>query len=127
MEILSSFGPHLTIDASIINSNILSNLEIHKKFLKEIPSLIGMTPIIDPIVMYYDGGEFPEDSGPTGFVVIATSHISIHSFEKKGYCFIDIFSCKIFDTDKATQYIKNLFKPEKLTINIYERGLDFPR
>ena len=65
--------------------------------------------------------------GITGIVIIAESHLSIHSFQEKNYTFIDIFSCKDFDVDKAIQYTLELFKPESYEMNVVERGLDFPR
>jgi len=39
----------------------------------------------------------------------AESHISVHSFEDKGYCFIDIFSCKPFDYHEAIRLTKEIF------------------
>ena len=123
----NTFGPHMTVNLYDCAKDILSNIELHKKFLKELPPLINMNPIIDPVVIYYDGGESPEDSGPTGFVVITTSHISVHSFEHKGHCFIDIFSCMLFNTKKTLDYIKKIFKPKKIDFQIIQRGKNFPR
>ena len=85
-----------------------------------------MTPITQPYVFPYSG-LVPEDKGITGIVIIAESHISVHSFEEKGYCFIDIFSCKDMDVDKAIQITLDMFKPESYELNIVKRGKDFPR
>ena len=85
-----------------------------------------MTPIIQPYVFPYSG-LVPEDRGITGIVIIAESHLSIHSFQEKNYTFIDIFSCKDFDVYKAIEYTLELFKPTSFTKNIVERGIDFPR
>jgi S-adenosylmethionine decarboxylase len=88
--------------------------------------MIDMTPITQPYVFPY-AGLVPEDKGITGIVIIAESHLSIHSFQEKNYTFIDIFSCKDFDVDKAVEYTVQLFQPESFEMNIVERGLDFPR
>lgn len=120
------FGPHLMLDLIGSDIKILSDIELHRKFLKEIPVLINMVPIADVVLFHYSGLD-AEDSGITGFQIIATSHISIHSFEKKSYSFIDIFSCCEFDTEKALAYIQDLFQPKKIEINLCKRGLDFPR
>ena len=40
-----------------------------------------------------------------GFVIIAESHISVHTFPEHGYVWVDIFSCKEFETDGATERI----------------------
>jgi S-adenosylmethionine decarboxylase len=121
-----SFGPHITLDLKNCPKELLSNYNLHFEYLKQLPELIQMTPITQPYVFPYSG-LIPSDKGITGIVVIAESHISIHSFEEKGYSFIDIFSCKDFDIDKAVQITLDMFKPESYEINVVKRGIDFPR
>jgi S-adenosylmethionine decarboxylase len=53
--------------------------------------------------------------------------LSVHSFEEKGYSFIDIFSCKDFDVEKAIEITLEIFKPESHEVNVVKRGKDFPR
>lgn len=120
------FGPHLTIDLVNCPKEILQDYQLHFNYLKLLPELINMTPITQPYVFPYSG-LVPEDLGITGIVIIAESHLSIHSFEEKGYSFIDIFSCKDFDTKRAIDLTLEWFKPEVWHINLVERGRDFPR
>jgi S-adenosylmethionine decarboxylase len=121
-----AFGPHLTLDLIGCPKEILQDYNLHFKLLKDLPQLIGMTPITQPYVFPYSG-LVPEDKGITGIVIIAESHLSVHSFEDKGYTFIDMFSCKPFDVEKAEKYIMDLFKPEKVERNLIQRGKEFPR
>ena len=121
-----AFGPHITLDLKGCPKDILSNYQLHFDYLKNIPELIQMTPITQPYVFPYEG-LVPEDKGITGIVIIAESHISVHSFEEKGYCLIDIFSCKPFDYNGAIRLTKEIFKPEDCEINVVSRGKDFPR
>ena len=122
----NSFGPHLTLDLTGCPKEILENYELHFNYLKILPEMIGMTPIIQPYVFPYSG-LVPEDRGITGIVIIAESHLSVHSFQEKNYTFIDIFSCKDFDVNLAIEYTVDLFKPTAFTQNIVQRGTDFPR
>jgi S-adenosylmethionine decarboxylase len=122
----NKFGPHVTIDLKGCPKDILSDYNLHFNYLKMLPELIEMTPITQPYVFPYSG-LLPEDKGITGILIIAESHLSIHSFEEKGYSFIDIFSCKGFNVEKAIQITLEIFKPESHEINIVERGIDFPR
>ena len=85
-----------------------------------------MTPITQPYIFPYSG-LVPEDKGITGVVIIAESHLSIHSFEEKGFTFIDIFSCKEFDVEKAVEHILQTFKPKSYERNLVQRGKYFPR
>ena len=123
---MEEFGPHITIDPKGCPKETLSNYELHFNYLKNLPELISMTPITQPYVFPYSG-LVPEDKGITGIVIIAESHISVHSFEEKGYCFVDIFSCKDMDIERAIQITLDTFKPTDSEINIVKRGKDFPR
>ena len=120
------FGPHLTLDLIGCPKEVLQDYNLHFEFLKKLPEMIGMTPITQPYVFPYSG-LVPEDKGITGIVIIAESHLSVHSFEDKGYTFIDMFSCKPFDVEKAEKFIMDLFKPKKVERNLIERGKEFPR
>jgi len=124
---LIGFGPHLMVDGYEGNYETLASVEAITDFLDMLPKEIGMTKIMPPYVFKYDGGEKPEDWGVSGFVIIAESHISIHTFPEKGYFSIDIFSCKDFDMDRALQIIKDFFGTDKLEIRTTNRGTEFPR
>lgn len=120
------FGPHLMMDLSGCKKEILQDLKLHFDYLNNTPEIIGMTKITQPHVFPYQG-LVPEDKGTTGVVIIAESHISVHSFEDKGYVFVDIFSCKPFNTELMIQKTLECFKPTSYEIKIERRGLNFPR
>ncbi len=122
----NAFGPHLTLDLSDCNQRKLSDLEFIFKLLNELPDKIGMTKITQPYVFQYSG-LVPEDKGITGFVIIAESHISIHTFQEKDYVFIDIFSCKHFDYEYAKHYLIKAFESKNPKCQVVMRGEDFPR
>ncbi len=120
------FGLHLTLDAYGCSQEELANLDTIYEFLDRAPDLIQMTKIMPPYVFKYQA-QVPEDSGVSGFVLIAESHISIHTFPERAYLSLDIFSCKDFDYDKAVAYATKLFGITRHEINLLDRGLEFPR
>ena len=65
--------------------------------------------------------------GISGFVMIAESHVSMHTFPEKDYVFIDVFSCKGFDVDSALKLLVSAFGAKKYIKNVVARGADFPR
>ena len=93
-------------------------------FLQRVPDYIGMTTISDPKVQRYKGTN-PLDWGLSGFVLIAESHISVHTFPGRKHINIDVFSCKKFDVDKVIEYAIRLFSIDVVTTNILERGLEY--
>ena len=109
------FGPHVMLDLNECNPNQLNSVESCFKLLDELPTIIGMTKITMPYVFPYEG-LVPEDKGITGNVIIAESHVSIHTFSLKNYAFIDIFSCKPFDSKKAINYCIDFYNTN---INCY--------
>jgi S-adenosylmethionine decarboxylase len=92
--------------------------------LTDYPDALEMTRITEPRVLVYDAPK-PEDSGVSGFVIIAESHISIHTFPHKSYVNIDIFSCRPFDHDRAMEDVKKLFDLGDTRTWLLDRGLEW--
>ncbi|MDE1874232.1 MAG: adenosylmethionine decarboxylase [Candidatus Micrarchaeota archaeon] len=122
------FGPHLTIDLYGCDSRLLSDAKHIYRILDEMPTLLAMKKITKPQILPYEGspGTF-DKGGVSAFVMIATSHISIHTFVEQKYASVDIFSCKAFDTGKAIRYISGKFKAKKTETNLLSRGKEFPK
>src|SRR5688572_20836807 len=116
---------HLTIDGYGGNRDLLGSEELVRSLLDRYPGEIGMTKISEPFVLRYVG-EKPEDWGVTGFVIIAESHIAIHTFPDRGYVWVDIFSCKAFETEGAIDRIAEEFSLTHATTEVHERGLEYP-
>ena len=123
---MNGYGPHLMLDLDECNPKILDDLEACFKLLNELPEKIGMTRITQPYIFRYRA-PIPEDEGITGAVIIAESHISIHTYPRKSFVFVDLFSCKPFDTEVAKDYIVQFFESKAPVFHIQERGVAFPR
>jgi S-adenosylmethionine decarboxylase len=119
------FGVHLMVDGYGCDRAALEDMSLIYSFLDEYPPQMNMTKIMPPYVFRYDGA-VPEDWGISGFVLIAESHISIHTFPEKHYLSLDMFSCKPFDTQLAVQAIKRHFSIQKYEMNVLDRGQEFP-
>ncbi|MEK9726664.1 MAG: S-adenosylmethionine decarboxylase [Candidatus Margulisiibacteriota bacterium] len=124
MSLRKGFGPHLMIDLFKCSVDALDSLNLCFDFLDQLPDKIGMTKITMPHVFPYEG-LVPEDRGITGAVIIAESHITVHTFPLKSYAFIDIFSCKPFDTDMATQFCVDYFSAKEPDVHLTLRGKNF--
>ena len=99
---------HLAIDGYGADPAKLSDEALVFRFLDEYPGVIGMTKVAPPQVYSYTG-KVPDDWGVSGFVIIAESHISVHTFPDKGYLNIDIFSCNDFDVSASLDDVKTTF------------------
>lgn len=119
------FGVHLMVDGYGCDRVSLEDIGLIANFLDEYPDQMDMTKIMPPYVFRYCG-TVPEDWGVSGFVLIAESHISIHTFPEKRYLSLDMFSCKPFDVDAAVETVKRLFQIQKCEIQLLDRGQEFP-
>jgi S-adenosylmethionine decarboxylase len=114
---------HLIIDGYTGNKQILQDEMFLRQVLDKIPDLIGMTKISEPFVFRYLG-EKPEDWGYSGFVFIAESHISFHTFVERNYINMDVFSCLDFDTDNAIEHITDKFELARYKTYLVNRDWD---
>ena len=115
---------HLVIDGYGGDYESLGNAEIIHDFLRDYPNKIGMTKVAPPQVYTYRGQK-PGDWGLSGFVLIAESHITIHTFPERGYVNIDIFSCKEFDAEASLTAVRRLFGLSEIETCLLERGLEY--
>jgi S-adenosylmethionine decarboxylase len=111
---------HLIIDGYGDNPKILQDEQFLYQLLDSYPAQIGMTKIFSPVVFRYIGSR-PEDWGISGFVFIAESHISIHTFAERRYINIDVFSCKDFNAEQVTKDLKDKFQLTKLSSRLINR------
>ena len=61
----------------------------------------------------------------SGIVLIAESHISVHTFPDRGYVNIDIFSCKDFDASGSLEDVKRTFGLSDARVWTLERGVEY--
>jgi S-adenosylmethionine decarboxylase len=113
---------HLIIDGFGANRKMLESEDIIHDLLERYPAQIGMTKVAPPQVFKYIGSK-PEDWGISGFVLIAESHISIHTFPERSYVNIDIFSCKDFDHQQALNELRERFQFDEMKTLLLPRGL----
>ncbi len=116
---------HLTIDGFGGDLEKLASEELVRGLLDRYPERIGMTKIAPPFVQRYIGKK-PEDWGVSGFVLIAESHIAVHTFPDRGYVWADIFSCKGFGSETAIAGMAEAFDLRDARTRVLERGLEYP-
>ncbi len=124
------FGPHLTLDGYSLDGSSLDDVNSIYRTLDELPDKIGMTKIMPPYVSRHGNPSSP-DYGLSGFVLIAESHIAIHTYPNRCYLRADIFSCKPFAVDDALGYLMKEFNvdpnPARHSYKITDRGTEFPK
>jgi S-adenosylmethionine decarboxylase len=69
-----------------------------------------------------------EPEGVSGVILIAESHLSVHTWPEDGFAAVDIFTCgEEMDAEVAIAVLKAAFRAEKTVVRIHTRGrLDQP-
>ena len=62
----------------------------------------------------------------TGVVILAESHISMHSWPEHGYVAIDVFLCGEADPMPAIEVLRRVFRPEVVELQDIKRGVRTP-
>ena len=62
--------------------------------------------------------------GVTGFLLLAESHISVHTWVEEGFAAVDIFTCGPMNTDRVLEVIREGLKPSRATVRRMVRGGD---
>lgn len=121
------FGPHLVLELYGCDKESTRSVDNTFTFLDSVPASIGMTKIMPPYAFRYSG-KVPEEWGVSGVVLIAESHIAVHTFpDQNEFVTVDIFSCKDFDIDLAIKEIEKFYKPTKIEKQLFMRGREYPR
>ena len=115
---------HLVIDGYGGDIDKMWDEDLVRGFLYRYPDSLGMTRITVPHVLRYEAPK-SEDSGVSGFVIIAESHISIHTFPRRNYVNIDMFSCRKFDHQRALAAAESLFDLREVKTWLLDRGLEW--
>ena len=78
--------------------------------LSELPELLGMHKLIEPIVVEVGELSDKDPGGLSGYVLIAESHISIHTFPLRGFVSADVYTCQnSLDAERIRRYFEEAF------------------
>ena len=120
------FGEHLMIDGYGGNEKLLNNKSLTIKALTELPQLLKMKVLNTPDVLYAPDNSKKDPGGWSGFVVIAESHISIHTFPKRRFVSIDVYTCQNgLNVDRIKNYFREMYKLTELEVNFIKRGTKY--
>ena len=127
MKKIIQFGEHLTIDGYNGDIGLLNSKEIVSKVFIDLITMLGMNPLTEPMVVSAPDNGMKDPGGWSGFVIIAESHIAIHTFPKRGFVSADVYSCKNgMDIQLISDYFKTTFKLTDVETNFIKRGTRYP-
>lgn len=127
INIHDHFGEHLTIDGYGGARASLDNRVLILDVLESLPKKLEMHILHKPIVLLAPGTHGKDPGGWSGFVIIAESHISVHTFPRRGFISADIYTCKNgLDKKIIEQYFQEKFLLKSLETHFIVRGMKYP-
>ncbi|HYE93582.1 MAG: S-adenosylmethionine decarboxylase proenzyme [Candidatus Rokubacteria bacterium] len=114
---MNALGRHMLLELFDCDLSAINNLDGVKGALVEAAKRAQAT-IVD--VVFHEFNPF----GISGVVVIAESHLSIHTWPEYRYAAVDIFSCgDVLQPEVAANYLVEAFGAEKSTVVEMQRGV----
>ncbi len=115
-----ALGTHLLVELKECSAKILSNLEEVQNVLVTAAKIADAT-IVE--VAFHEFSPF----GISGMVVIAESHLSIHTWPEYEYAAVDIFTCgNVLKPQKAVDYLIEKFQCKNPSVVEVKRGILSP-
>lgn len=108
-------GTHLLLD--LWGASNLTDPELIGRALADGAEAAGAT------ILHSHFHHFSPNGGVSGVVVLAESHISIHTWPERDFAAVDIFMCGACDPYKAIPLLKAAFSPNHIGLNEQRRGL----
>lgn len=98
-------------------TDVLNDLPRLEIILKEAARRSGAV-VVDTVFHRYN------PQGISGIVVIAESHLSLHTWPEYGYAAVDCFTCgETVDPYKAIEYLKEQLSCKSISIRELSRGI----
>jgi S-adenosylmethionine decarboxylase len=114
---LKALGTHIIVELSECNADILSDVEMVTEIL------VTAAQQANAEVLQTAFHRFTPQ-GVSGVVVIAESHLSIHTWPEYGYAAMDIYTCGDHtDPWKACRYAAEKFQAKQMLTTEVRRGL----
>ena len=108
-----------SIDLYDCNPETIRDAEKIKQFVIELCDLIEMKRFGETQVVHF--GEDEKVAGYSMTQLIETSLISAHFANLTNATYLDVFSCKAYDSQKVIEFAKSFFQAETAEVHVVER------
>lgn len=114
---MRALGQQLLVELYHCDHAILNDVDLIEAHMLQAAEVAGAT-IVEKTFHHFS------PHGVSGVVVIAESHLAIHTWPEYGYAAVDLFTCG--DTimpDPCFEYLKEALKAESYSVTEMKRGI----
>ncbi|MFD1510024.1 adenosylmethionine decarboxylase [Lacimonas salitolerans] len=122
-----TFGVHLMLDIYDAEPARLADSDGLDRLLTDLIAALRMHPIHETVVVEVGPKNRKDPGGLSAFVMIAESHISIHTFPRRRFASMDIYTCQSdIDSTLALTMISSGFGSANIDCFRQPRGIRYP-
>ncbi|HIQ31534.1 MAG TPA: S-adenosylmethionine decarboxylase [Aquifex aeolicus] len=112
-----ALGLHILADLHGVRAELIDRVEDVRSLLETAVETAGLTKISSHYYQF-------QPHGATGVILLAESHISIHTWPEHGLATVDVYTCgDPVKAYRAMDYIIGKLKPTRVDKQVHERGL----
>ena len=100
---------HFTIDGFQGFRSRFDHVPLIQEVLEEVPTQLGLMPVMPAFVLPYYNGVVPEDCGVSAFVFLAGGHFTLHTFSFREAYFADLVAPVSFDAGRLRSILEAVF------------------
>jgi len=115
-EAVATTGTHIIVEAAGCSRETLTDPKKIEQIFMEAAKLANMTVKASYFFRF-------SPTGVSGAVIVAESHISIHTWPEEGYAAIDVYTCGESDPERAVDYILRKIGAKHAHISEIKRGI----
>jgi S-adenosylmethionine decarboxylase len=121
------FGEHITIDGYGGDYDLMNSKKHILGFMEDLLKKLEMHKLCEIQIYEAQDNQIKDPGGWSAFVIIAESHISIHTFPKRKFVSADVYTCKNgLDKKNIIDSFVEGFRLEKIESEFVIRGKEYP-
>lgn len=109
-------GLHCLADLYGVSATLLADPAALEQILRQAALAAGAH------ILFSHFHHFGEQQGVTGVLLLAESHISIHTWPEQGFAAFDIFMCGQAEPERALSVLRSACAPQREQVQRIERG-----
>ena len=114
---MNVLGRHLLLELKNCNQEVLNDLDFVRTCLSETAEQIGATVVNQSFHQF-------SPYGISGVVIVAESHLCIHTWPEYGYASVDVFTCgESIDPKQAIHLLTEKFGSKESSFLELKRGV----
>ena len=106
---------HFLLDLWVDDPTLLQRVEPLRSLLLDATRDSGATVLADHFHQF-------EPHGVTGVLLLAESHLSVHTWPEEGFLTLDVFTCGTMATDLILHRLRNALSPRREKLTTILRG-----